>query len=257
MLTVILSPWISAKLTWKRIKSSFSIPSNHSIQALWGLTLWWQERALILPPSWNLSAATSHQLGCQGSGGIWKWDPPTPTFPAHKRLCLKGDNITAFLFRFHFLFRKRGTLISWWVSLWVTAAVSSRWVYSVSTWCRRADLGKSPWTQHSFTEISWKNMRLRLSVAPTNRWIFFSCKAGLTLTLLQPSFVVIVHLPSHVQLFATPWTAARQASLSFTISWSLLKLMSIESMIPSNHLILCHPLLLLPSVFLSTRVFSS
>ena len=55
----------------------------------------------------------------------------------------------------------------------------------------------------------------------------------------------------------TPWTAARQASPSFTISWSLLKLMSIESVILSNHLILCHPLLLLPSILLSTRVFSS
>ena len=54
---------------------------------------------------------------------------------------------------------------------------------------------------------------------------------------------------SRVQLFATPWTAACQAPLSFTISWSLLKLMSIESVIPSNHLILCHPLLLLPSIF--------
>ena len=58
-------------------------------------------------------------------------------------------------------------------------------------------------------------------------------------------------------LTATPWTAAHQASLSFTISWSLLKLMSIESVMPSNHLILCRPLLLLPSVFPSTRVFSS
>ena len=55
---------------------------------------------------------------------------------------------------------------------------------------------------------------------------------------------------------ATPWTAACQASLSFTNSRSLLKLMAIESVIPSNHLILCHPLLLLPSIFPSIRVFS-
>ena len=54
-----------------------------------------------------------------------------------------------------------------------------------------------------------------------------------------------------------PWTAACQASLSFTISWSLLKLTSIESLMQSNHLILCHPLLLLPSIFPSIRVFSS
>ena len=62
---------------------------------------------------------------------------------------------------------------------------------------------------------------------------------------------------SHVQLFATQWTAACQASLSITNSWSLLKLMSIKSVMPSNHLTLCHPLLLLPSIFPSIRVFSS
>ena len=62
---------------------------------------------------------------------------------------------------------------------------------------------------------------------------------------------------SRVQLFATPWTAACQASLSITNSWSLPKLMSIESVMPSNHLILCCPLLLLPSIFPSIRVFSN
>ena len=62
---------------------------------------------------------------------------------------------------------------------------------------------------------------------------------------------------SHVQLFATPWSAERQASLSITNSRSMVKLMSIESVMPSNHLILCHPLLLLLSIFPSIRVFSS
>ena len=68
---------------------------------------------------------------------------------------------------------------------------------------------------------------------------------------------VVVQLLSRVQLFATPWTAARQASLSFTDSWSLLKLVSIESVMLSIHLVLCHPLLLLPSVLPSIRIFSS
>ena len=68
---------------------------------------------------------------------------------------------------------------------------------------------------------------------------------------------LISKLLSRVQLSMTPWTAAPQASLSFTISRGLLKLMSIELVIPSNHLILCHPLLFLPSVFPSIRVFSS
>ena len=64
-----------------------------------------------------------------------------------------------------------------------------------------------------------------------------------------------VQLLSHVRLFATPWTAAHQASLSITNSRSLPRLMSIESVMPSNHLILCHPLLLPPSIFPSIRVF--
>ena len=71
------------------------------------------------------------------------------------------------------------------------------------------------------------------------------------------SLFVVVQSLSCVQLFATPWTAAFQASLSFAISRSLLRLMSIESVMPSNHLILCRPLLLLPSILPSIRVFSN
>ena len=69
--------------------------------------------------------------------------------------------------------------------------------------------------------------------------------------------VVVVQSLSRLQLFATPWTTTHQASISITKSWSLLKLMSIQSVMPSNHLILCRPLLLLPSVFPNIRVFSS
>ena len=74
---------------------------------------------------------------------------------------------------------------------------------------------------------------------------------------LHGSFLVVVQLLSCIQLLATPWTTACQASLSFTIFQSLLKLMSIESMTPSNHLILCHSLILLPSIFPNIRVFSN
>ena len=70
-------------------------------------------------------------------------------------------------------------------------------------------------------------------------------------------FWVVVQSLSYVWLFATSWAAARQASLSFTISRSLLKLMSVESVMPSNHLILYHAFLLLPSIFPSIRIFSS
>ena len=75
------------------------------------------------------------------------------------------------------------------------------------------------------------------------------------ITLGQDGLLIVVQLLSCVQLFATPWTAACQASLSFTISWSLLRIMSVDSEIPSNHLILCCPLLLLPSIFPSIRFF--
>ena len=86
-------------------------------------------------------------------------------------------------------------------------------------------------------------------------WTLKNMCTNESLTIL--SVVVVVQLLSRVLHFATPWTAAGQSALSFTISQSLLKLMSIESVIPSNHLVLCHPLLLLPSVFPSVRVFSN
>jgi len=79
---------------------------------------------------------------------------------------------------------------------------------------------------------------------PFYGWVIFHC-------------ICVVQALSCVQLFVTPWTAACQAFLSFTISHSLLKLMSIELVIPSNHLILCCSLLLLPSIFLNIRVFSN
>ena len=69
--------------------------------------------------------------------------------------------------------------------------------------------------------------------------------------------VVVFQSLSHVWLFVTPWTVACQPPLSSTTSWTLLKLMSVEPVMPSKHLILCHPLLFLPSIFHSTRVFSS
>ena len=84
----------------------------------------------------------------------------------------------------------------------------------------------------------------------------YKWKGGEEIKIPQPNIVVVVfQLLNHVQLFVTSWTETQQAFLSFTISWSLLKLMSMESMMPSNHLIFCCPLLLLPSIFPSIRVF--
>ena len=98
------------------------------------------------------------------------------------------------------------------------------------------------------------------SLAERTLILFLYCMVGhqrpLGYYILSQTFLCCCSITKFVRLFATPWTAARQASLSFTFSWSLLKLMSIESMMPSNHLILCRPLLLLPSVFPRIRVFS-
>ena len=83
----------------------------------------------------------------------------------------------------------------------------------------------------------------------TAQWSFYAIK----LIIFAPS----VQLLSRVRLFVTPWTATRQASLSTTNSWNLLKFMSIESVMPSNHCILCRPLLLPPWILPSIRVFSN
>ena len=91
-----------------------------------------------------------------------------------------------------------------------------------------------------------KNFRISFSV---------SIKKPDSVLILSASSSVL--LLGHVWLFVTPWTAASQASPSFTISLSLLKLMSLKSVMPSNHLILCCPLLHLPSIFLRIRVFSN
>ena len=85
--------------------------------------------------------------------------------------------------------------------------------------------------------------------------INYFCKVD-TIIICSVQFSSVQSL-SHVRLFETPWTAARQASLFITNSWSLLKLMSIKSVMPSNHLILCRPLLLFPSIFPSMSVFSN
>ena len=101
--------------------------------------------------------------------------------------------------------------------------------------------------------ISTENSQL-LNVQLTFKGHVLSCTS---LSSFSTQSVSSVQSLSHVRHFATPWTTAHQASLPFMISWSLLKLISIESVITSNHLILCHPLLLLPSIFPSIRVFTN
>ena len=105
-------------------------------------------------------------------------------------------------------------------------------------------------------------VHLHLKIICILLWYMIECFKTSIKVILDDSVVqlyVCLFVPSlsHVRLFMTPWTVARQASLSFTIPQSFLKLMSIELKIPSNHLILCCFLLLLPSIFPSIRVFSN
>ena len=111
------------------------------------------------------------------------------------------------------------------------------------------------WSLHLFSLFFnfWQYMWAGSSLGMV---LFSSYRYSVSPLNLLISTVVVVHLLSHVWLFATPWTAASQDSLSFIISWSLLRFMSIESVMPSNHVIPCHCLLLLPSVFPSIVVFS-
>ena len=122
-----------------------------------------------------------------------------------------------------------------------------RWKIPLGAYPKEIHRWKHPWV----TEI-WGVLLLKL----TNSWKLTLYKATVLSIQLRHTHASSVQLLNGVWLFVTPWTTARQASLSITNSRSLLKLMSIESVMPSSHLILCCPLLLLPSVFPSIRVFS-
>ena len=150
-----------------------------------------------------------------------------------------------------------------------------RWLSGKESACSAGDMGsipgsgKSPWEGNNPLQyLCLGNSKDRGALVGYRPW---GCKrVGCDLETRQqqqesiylPTYVIShqfssVQLLSHVWLFATPWTTACQASLSITNFRSSPKLMSIESVMPSNHLILCHPLLLLPSIFPSIRVFSN
>ena len=170
---------------------------------------------------------------------------------------------------------KRNKLIKWFLKahntttgLKETKESGAPWKYNssegggvlITSWLK----GASGWSKYSKLE---RVLACDRRIQPLSRCAVPARKKELgkqiSSTLFFKSFFppsggfVVVQSLSRVWLFATPWTVAHQASLSFTISWSLLKLMSIESVMPSNHLILCHPLLLLPSIFPNIRVFSN
>ena len=119
----------------------------------------------------------------------------------------------------------------------------------------------SKWLPSFLSNCNYQNLS---SLSPQSSqprfWRAFHKQFTLNIQVLlpsQPLVVIVVQSLSRVWLFANPWTAAHLAFLSFIISWSLLKLVSIESVMPSNHLILCRPLLLLSSIFPGIRVFSN
>ena len=121
-------------------------------------------------------------------------------------------------------------------------------VMDMEAWC--AGVAKS-WTRLS----DWTE----LNISNRTKFLVFLLKIIVVWGFFIFFFLHIssVQLLSHVRLFAIPWISAHQASLSFTNPWSLLKLMSIESVMPSNHLIFCCSLLLLPLIFPSIRVFTN
>ena len=111
---------------------------------------------------------------------------------------------------------------------------------------------------HSFiflVPISFSTLLMRILHSNLLSELFLS--SNLLLSYTVPRFSVVIQLLSRVWLLETPWSAARQASLSFTVSWILLKFISIESVMPTNYLILCCSLLLLPSIFPSIKVLSN
>ena len=137
----------------------------------------------------------------------------------------------------------------------------SSWLNGKEPTCQCRRRGFYPWVW----KIPWMSKRqptpVFLPVKSHGQKTLAGCSPGVaesdTMEHLSMHFQFNSVQSSRVWLFATPWIAAHQASLSITNSWSLLKLMSIELVMPSSHLILCHPLLLLPPIPPSIRVFSS
>ena len=149
---------------------------------------------------------------------------------------------------------------------WIILFIFEKYFYYEKLWVFGASpLGyyyRSQIPEREITETDWRERNsqtthlLKFSSPPPTKEVFNALFCETNLKSLVDQFSSVQSL-SRVQLSATPRTAARQASLTITNSRSLLKLMSIELVMPSNHLILCHPLLLLSSVFPSIRVFSS
>ena len=140
--------------------------------------------------------------------------------------------------------------------------VFSAWNASLSYWCFIHTSFSSLPVRRPTTLWECETFSSHVGTVTCKSWWLVTLPLSLVGTLEQwvskcDLWSIVVLSLSCVQLFVTAWTTVLQASLSFTVSWCLLRLMPIELVMPSNHLILCCPLLLLPSIFLSSRVFSS
>ena len=144
-----------------------------------------------------------------------------------------------------------------WTWVWVNPGVGDgqRGLVCCSSWGRKeSDVTE----QLNWTELNHSKKRKYETGFSINylSWVATQCWTGYPKTQWDTQFSSVQSL-NRVQLFVIPWTVAHQASLYINNSWNLLKLMSIELVMPSNHLILCHPFLPLPSICLSIRVFSN
>ena len=159
---------------------------------------------------------------------------------------------------------------SWGQLLFTIVSDGSKVPVAVGGWRGISEIVESRWKEGGSTSTSEKpccKMTPRNFKNWISCWQFHVCLHVVPFSLISPTNISIksslymlfssVQLLHCVHLFVTPWNAAHQASLSITNSWSILKLMSIDLVMPSNHFILCHPLLLLPSIFPSIRVFSN
>jgi len=157
--------------------------------------------------------------------------------------------------------RLRAIWNSWILNLGIASRSSTQWCAdNPAVWRERVD-GFYSTDTHTFSYCSWGSQGKNVGVFChfLLQWTTFFLNSPSWPIHLSSFYMLAssVQSLSHVRIFATPWTAAQQASLSITNSWSLPKLMSIELVMPSSHLILCHPLLLLPPIPPSIRVFSN
>jgi len=238
------SDWGVGSVFWICVSSKFNFGTEDPSIILWKMVLkeseWMTEQIMAAS---ERDQKMSPQIHCFGILTILSWRE------LRNSRCWKGSRPFPFL-------SKSKAYISYEIGVLPTPFLSLKtgswcWDESVPT-----DFTRWPLSSINFTHI-FTFPQFVTSKKPNSFVQMVYKLSGLASSLRFLLLSYVVQSLSRVQLFATPWTAAHQASLSFTISQNLFKLMSIESVMPYSHLILCSLLLLLPSVFPSIRVFSN